>query len=77
MFFCCYGSAENKYLKVPPIRDDIVVEFKVQLALRYGECVRVLLCPLSSSQQNHTELFESSDLMRGNQLESFILFKDT
>lgn len=35
-FFCSYGTVENKYLKVPQIRDDIVVEFKMQLTLRYG-----------------------------------------
>lgn len=44
MFFCSYGTAENKYLKVPHIRDNIVVEFKVQLTLRYGVmCARVWL----------------------------------
>ncbi len=35
MFFCSYGTAGNKYLKVPRIRDNIVVEFKMQLTLRY------------------------------------------
>lgn len=33
-FFCSYGTAENKYSKVPQIKDDIVVEFKMQLTLR-------------------------------------------
>lgn len=36
LFFCSHGTAENKYLKVPQISDDIVVEFKMQLTLRYG-----------------------------------------
>lgn len=43
MFFCSCGSAEDKYLKVPKVRDDVEVEIKVQLALRYGICVKVLL----------------------------------
>lgn len=42
MFFCSYGTAENKYLKVPHSRDDVVVEFKMQFTLRYGvTCVAV------------------------------------
>lgn len=41
---CSYGTAENKYLKVPQIRDDIVVELKMQLTLTYSiTCARVWL----------------------------------
>lgn len=53
LFFCSHGTAENKYLKVPQISDDIVVEFKMQLTLRYGfMCVRVWLWPQSSATTN-------------------------
>lgn len=73
MFFCSYGTAENKYLKVPQIRDNIVVEFKVQLTLRYGvTCARVWLWPQSSAATNPAEkrtgIFRR--LTRGNRLES-------
>lgn len=44
LFFCSYGTAENKYLNVP--HTSVVVEFKMQLALRYG-VVRAWLRPLS------------------------------
>lgn len=39
VFLCVIiGTAENKYLKVPHNRDDIVLEFKMQHILRLHCC---------------------------------------
>lgn len=73
MFFCSHGTAENKYLKVPQIKDDSVDLFKMQLTLRYGgTCARVWLWSQSSATTNPAEKrsWISRLLTRGNRLES-------